>query len=111
MTIEAQLERIANALETLASSTGSAPAASSSTKPAKSQNSSGKATSETKSSPESSDPVIKEAVREALKMLQKVKGAAAAREMLANHGAKTLTDLDEAKFGAVIKEAKESASD
>jgi hypothetical protein len=113
MTIEAQLERIANALEAIAAgSSETTQTSTSSTKPAPSQEKSSKKPSKKSSAPKESkggSESTKDDVREALKNLQKAKGAAAARDLLAENKAKTLTDLDAEMYSSVIEAAEERA--
>lgn len=110
MTIEKHLDRIATALEQIASG-ASTPAASSSKSTAQSEKKSGSSsTSSKKSSAKSSDGPSKDDVRAALKALQKAKGAAAARDLLAENDAKTLTDLKTDYYYSVIESAEERAN-
>lgn len=119
MSIEKNLERIADALETIAAahtvemivtpiSKGDKVTGSSSTKAEKStgSKSDSKESSKTSSGPE----LTKDDVRDALKTLQKAKGAAAARALLADHDAKTLTDLKTDEYMNVINAAEAQAN-
>lgn len=107
MSTEKSLERIADALEIIAA--GAQAPSTSSAKPseAKSKSKPGKE----KSGTSSKEEVSKADVREALKNLQKAKGASAARELLAENKAKTLTDLDVELYASVIEAAEERARD
>ena len=99
MSLEAQLTRIADALEAMLQRPPEAPAAAEKPKKAPA-----------KKKPASSGP-DKDDVRAALKDLQKAKGPQAARDLLAENGAKTLTDLDSDAYSAVIESAKERSSE
>lgn len=114
MSIEKNLERIANALEILAGSrppvsTGQSPEATeaepssspATTKPAKST---GKKSSEDKESKDDSPTVVD--VRERLKALQKATDANTARSVLAQFDAKVLKDLSEDVYQNVITAAQ-----
>lgn len=96
---EQYLERIAIALESISESMKTSTPASAPSKPAP------KKKKKAEAAPEKAD------VREALKNLQKAKGALAARDLLGENGAKTLTDLDVERYASVIESAVERAND
>lgn len=106
MSIEKNLERIADALEILA---GSVPPAAAPA-PAKAKKDKSPAKEET-SEPEAAAPApakesgeapTKDVVRDALKALGKRLDSQTARQVLADAGANTLTDLPEEQYQAVL---------
>lgn len=105
MTIEATLERIADALEVIAGR--STPPAKEEPAPAKEE-----PKAKAKAEPKAKAPatVTSGDVREALKALQKATDAATAKGVLAEFEANKLSDLSEDVFAAVIKRAEELCS-
>ena len=106
MSIENSLERIADALEVIAGNAGKSSSSTEASEAAKPSGGKSKtASSKSKSGKKSSDTPTKDDVKAALKGLQKATSASTARQLLADvGGAKTLTDLDESKYQAVIDE-------
>lgn len=133
MTIEATLERIADALEILAGSAPpvaaapaeETPAAPKAKKAAAKKPAAEKKTAEAapaaeekteEAAPEpaatqSTRPLTIEGVREALKALQKLTNAATAKGVLSDFGVSTLSELDEATYADVIAAAEAAADD
>ena len=140
MTIEATLERIADALEILAGSAPpvaaapaeETPAAPKAKKPtaAEKKKAAAAAAAEEKTeeaapaaeekteeaAPEaaatqSTQPLTIEGVREALKALQKLTNAATAKGVLSDFGVSTLSELDESTYADVIAAAEAAADD
>ena len=99
MTIEVQLGRIADALETLAG-VRDAPTPASEPETKADKKADKKADTKTETS------VTVDDVRAALKALQKRTNAATAKKILSDRGAKTLSDLDEGDYAKVISEAE-----
>ena len=126
MTIEATLERIADALEILAGSaapveTPKAPAKKAAAKKPAAEKKTAEAapaaeekTEEAAPEPaatQSTRPLTIEGVREALKALQKLTNAATAKGVLSDFGVSTLSELDEATYADVIAAAEAAADD
>lgn len=108
MSIEKNLERIADALEAIASGTATTPSPSSKKSSEKSSKSSRGKSESSKTSSE--DTPSKNDVRAALKALQKATDAKTAREMLQKFDAKTVTDLDEDNYAGLIEACEEACA-
>jgi hypothetical protein len=112
MTIESSLERIADALEIIAGKAGGAPsespaepAAAKASTPAKSEKKSSTASPKKEASAPSD--VSRKDVLAALKALDSNAG----RQILADHGASKLSDLDEEKYADVLAAAQAAAEE
>lgn len=106
MTIEATLERIAAALESIAAGGGTvAPAADKKAPPAKKASTKKASTNKRVGTEDVGDPEItKEMVRAKLQELQKATTPAQAKSILKSHGASTIGNLPASKYGQVIDE-------
>jgi hypothetical protein len=111
MTIEAQLERIADALEAL---NGTRTIAPSEQEGEALQQEATKSESKKPAKPSSDDineaPTLDD-VRDALKALQIVTDAGTSKAILAEHGAKTLSKLDTSAYGELIAAANAAAEE
>ena len=115
MTIESTLERIADALEILANNQGASevkitknPTKTASKKKAEPAVEPEEKTEEP--APEApAAPVTIDAVRNALKDLQKATNAATAKGVLSDFGVGTLSELDDDQYPAVIAAAEKAA--
>lgn len=106
MAIEESLGRIATALETIAA--GAATVVNNTTEetPAKRRRSrkpAAEAAPETPPEPEPESTVTRDSVREALRIFRKSNTKAEAIEILAAHGAQSVTKADEASLPALLK--------
>jgi len=107
MTIESALERIAEALETIAAGDGVyAPATPPEKAPPK--KAAGKPAKETigKVAEEPDDGITKDQVRDKLQQLQKATTPAQAKSILKGHGASTIGNLPVSKYAQVIAQCE-----
>jgi hypothetical protein len=106
MTIEATLERIAAALESIAAGGGTvAPAAEEKKAPSTKKASTKKSAEKRVSTEDVGDPdYTKEMVRAKLQELQKATTPAQAKSILKSHGASTIGNLPASKYKQVIDE-------
>lgn len=102
MTIEKTLERIADALESIAASTGVQPIEAQAPTPAKKKTGTSKKTTVGKKEEIDPDGPTKEEVRAKLQAVQKATTPAQAKSILKMEGATTIGNLAASKYVAVI---------
>ena len=107
MTIESTLERIAEALETIAATySGTAAPEKAPPKKASTKKAAAKPDKETvgKVDEDPGDGITKDQVREKLQELQKATTPAQAKSILKGHGASTIGNLPASKYAQVIEQ-------